>query len=96
MSRVFTVSSIIFGITNLFLSVARLSQWEEVSSLSPDIPCPPPPSSAGPFEVVTKLSSGDARRALTLPRTLSGYRIARSVVRSIKFDEELPLAWLRR
>ncbi len=34
---------------------------------------------AGALEVVTKLSSGDARRALTLPRTLSGFRIERSV-----------------
>jgi hypothetical protein len=53
--------------------------WEEVSSLAAEAMPPTRPSSAGLFEVVTKLSSGDPGRTQVFSLTLSQFGIVHSV-----------------
>jgi hypothetical protein len=66
--------------------------WEEVSSLAADALPPTRPSSAGLFEAVTKLKSGNSRgkNATTLA---DAFKIAplRFWPRSIRRDAALPL-----
>ena len=69
---------------------------EDGSSLAPaDFARHPPPTSAGLFEVVTKLSSGDGTMTRRLSLTFSGVEIEGFVDGLIRRDEELRLVWLR-